>query len=343
MANYISKINVGGTEYEIKDAAARQSITGTLHFKGVTTTPITNGGTQVPTDIYGTNATTSSIALGDFVIYSKGEYIWAPGAGKGTATTTYCWTLLDYQNAYGSLASKNSASGTTASNGEHTHTIAANTVLTGVTGASTTASATYTPAGSVSSNLSNATAAAQAITLNGGSTGKLQTATYTPTSSTIQVIESVGSVPSLTTEDASVVTGVSNANKCTASVTNEILTISFSDATVTKGTVKQVSKWAAGSTPTKKSQSVITAAGSITYATGKTTADGTTFGTGVAIALHSGATAKASNVSGTVSSTFKGTQATISTTFTPLLTPTKNTAVITTSSNGAHTHTVTVS
>ena len=41
----ISKINLGGTVYNIKDSVARNAIVNTLKFKGITTVAITNEGT----------------------------------------------------------------------------------------------------------------------------------------------------------------------------------------------------------------------------------------------------------------------------------------------------------
>lgn len=336
----ISKISVGGTQYDIKDATARQLVTNTLHFRGVTTTAVTNGGTQIPTDIYGASATVANITVGDMIIYGKGEYIWAKSDGNGAVSDTGHWILIDALNAYGSLASKNAISVNSVD--AHTHSIGANKVVVAVAGASTTASVDYTPAGSVSSSLSNATAAAQSITLNGGLTGKLQTATYTPSTTSISIIDSVGSVPSLTKNDKTVVTSITNVNKFIASVSGEVLTLSASDPAITTSTATQITAWTAGSVPTKKSVTVATG-GSITYATGKTTADGKTFGTAVAIALHSGASAASSTVTGTVSSTFTGTKASISHTFTPKVNATLNAAAISTTSAGDHSHAVSYS
>ena len=66
----ISKINLGGTVYNIKDSVARDAIVNTLKFKGITTVAITNEGTQVPTDIYGEKATAANIRVGDLVACS---------------------------------------------------------------------------------------------------------------------------------------------------------------------------------------------------------------------------------------------------------------------------------
>ena len=65
----------------------------------------------MPTDIYGDKATTADIRVGDLVVYGKAEYVWIDK--KSGETTTKQWCMLDALNAYGKLASKDSASGTT--------------------------------------------------------------------------------------------------------------------------------------------------------------------------------------------------------------------------------------
>ena len=89
-----------GSEYNIKDAWARQAIEGLgnpTHFLGESTTAITDGGTQKPT--IGGNVVNPN--GGDIVVYSNGEFIWS-----GTA-----WIELGDLSGLGSLAYKNSASG----------------------------------------------------------------------------------------------------------------------------------------------------------------------------------------------------------------------------------------
>lgn len=78
----ISKIKVGSTSYDIKDASARSSITslqnavnsleGGQYFLGVTTTAITDGDTTATVSINGENKTAVN---GNIVIYGNKEFI----------------------------------------------------------------------------------------------------------------------------------------------------------------------------------------------------------------------------------------------------------------------------
>lgn len=204
----ISKINLGGTVYNIKDSVARDAIVNTLKFKGITTTAITEGGTQVPTDIYGDKATAADIRVGDLVVYGKAEYVWIEK--KSGETTTKQWCMLDALNAYGKLASKDSASGTTSTQANHHHTVAVPTWV----GTATTLTGEYTPVGAVALTAAadgvktSGTVSAPTITLAGGSTSKLKTSTAKAVIGTGKAVTSVALTnPALTTGTATFVTG----------------------------------------------------------------------------------------------------------------------------------------
>lgn len=204
----ISKINLGGTVYNIKDSVARNAIVNTLKFKGITTVALTNEGTQVPTDIYGPKATVADIRVGDLVVHDKAEYVWIEK--KSGETSTKQWCLLDALNAYGKLASKDSASGTTSSNGAHHHTVAVPTYV----GTATTFTGEFKPAGGVILTAAadgvktTGTVSAPTITLDGGSTSKLKTATANAVTGTGKAVTSVSlKNPTLTTGTATFVTG----------------------------------------------------------------------------------------------------------------------------------------
>lgn len=204
----ISKINLGGTVYNIKDSVARDAIVNTLKFKGITTVALTNEGTQVPTDIYGDKATVADIRVGDLVVYGKAEYVWIEK--KSGETSTKQWCLLDALNAYGKLASKDSASGTTSTDGTHKHTVAVPTYV----GTATTFTGEFTPAGGVTLTAAadgvktTGTVSAPTITLDGGSTSKLKTATAKGVTGTGKAVTSVSLTnPTLTTGTATFVTG----------------------------------------------------------------------------------------------------------------------------------------
>lgn len=211
----ISKIHLGTVDYNIKDASARASISqiqsaivNTLKFKGITTVAITNEGTQVPTDIYGAKATVADIRVGDLVVYDKAEYVWIEK--KSAETSTKQWCLLDALNAYGKLASKDKAEGTTSSNGTHNHTVAVPTYV----GTATTFTGQFTPAGGVTLTAAadgiktTGTVSAPTITLAGGSTSKMKTATAKAVTGTGKAVTSVLLTnPTLTTGTATFVTG----------------------------------------------------------------------------------------------------------------------------------------
>lgn len=204
----ISKINLGGTVYDIKDSVARDAIVNTLKFKGITTVALTNEGTQVPTDIYGPKATAADIRVGDLVVHDEAEYVWIEK--KSGETSTKQWCLLDALNAYGNLASKNSAEGTTSSNGTHKHSVTVPTY----TGAASNFSGKYTPAGTVTLTAAadgvktSGTVSAPTIKLSGGDTSKLKTATAKAVTGTGKAVTSVSLTnPALTTGTATFVTG----------------------------------------------------------------------------------------------------------------------------------------
>lgn len=206
----ISKINLGGTVYNIKDSVARDAIVNTLKFKGITTIALTNEGTQVPTDIYGPKATAADIRVGDLVVYGKAEYVWVEKktGEESNVKKTYYWCLLDALNAYGALASKSTI--TINQGGVHHHTVAVPTWV----GTATVSKVDYTPAGGVTLAAdadgvkTTGTVSAPTISLSGGGTSKLKTSTAKGVTGTGKAITSVALTnPKLTTGTATFVTG----------------------------------------------------------------------------------------------------------------------------------------
>lgn len=162
----------------------------------------------MPTDIYGDKATAADIRVGDLVVYGKAEYVWIEK--KTGETTTKQWCMLDALNAYGKLASKDSASGTTLDNGTHKHTVAVPTWI----GTATTFTGEFTPTGGVTLTAAAdgvktaGTVSAPTITLAGGSTSKMKTATAKAVTGTGKAVTSVALTnPALTTGTATFVTG----------------------------------------------------------------------------------------------------------------------------------------
>ena len=129
----ISKITLPtGTTYDIKDATAREEIAtivggNVVRFIGVSTTEITDGGSQTPT-IAGWSDT---VKAGDICFYGAAEFIWGNDSK---------WHETGDLSSLGSLAYKNSASGTITPSGSVSATFS---------GTNTSFSGSYTPQGTV--------------------------------------------------------------------------------------------------------------------------------------------------------------------------------------------------
>lgn len=156
--SYISKITLpSGTTYVLKDAWARnqiETITGTaaLTFKGVSSSPLVDGGTATPT-LDGTVVPITDLGRGDIYFYGNSEYIWGPNPNyvEGGSTPENVWHELGNLSGLGGLAYKNSASTPYQPTGsvEINITTSAKTYAVSATTVSGTAPATYTPGGSV--------------------------------------------------------------------------------------------------------------------------------------------------------------------------------------------------
>lgn len=114
---YLSKLTIGGNQYDLKDAEARadildikSSITGAMHWAGYTTTALTDGATTNPIVIDEESYTAKA---GDVVAYDNGtkemEY-----AFNGTK-----WQELGSTGSIKALAFKDSASGDVACAGSN--------------------------------------------------------------------------------------------------------------------------------------------------------------------------------------------------------------------------------
>ena len=197
----ISKIKLpSGTEYDIKDAVARaaiEAITGgdAVVFIGVSSTAITDGGTQVPTIAGSDIDSISDLRAGDIVFYKAAnepnkEFIW-----DGSK-----WQMFDAAGTLGALAYKDDVSASytpagtvsqpTFTGSSSTVTITATDNTSGnyqpkgtvsqptFTGSSLTSTGSFTPEGSVTVS-TNATTnkTATVAPANSGD------ATYTPAGS----------------------------------------------------------------------------------------------------------------------------------------------------------------
>lgn len=136
-----------GSKVYVKDEVAREAIAGGTHFRGVTTTALTDGANTNPITIGEESYTAVN---GDIVVYGNKEFIFASFDSK--------WHELGDVTNLGALALKDSASGS--------YTPAGTVAFTGsamqstgkftpegsvaFTGGTVQSSGSYTPAGSVS-------------------------------------------------------------------------------------------------------------------------------------------------------------------------------------------------
>lgn len=375
----ISKIKLGNVDYNIKDASARTSIgqiqsaiVNTLKFKGITTTPITNEGTQVPLDIYGEKATVANIRIGDLVVYGKAEYVWVEKKAEEQNPAKQYWCLLDALNAYGKLASKDSAAGTTSTQPNHKHTVAVPTYV----GTATTFNGSCTTAGRVTVSGGAVTIKNHTASLTGEVKKKLVVASATGVGGTAQVVATVSAAAPDVTTGTAVTTRASIASTKTAKAitsatatcdtvvknasynsTSETLALTMgapsvsvnvtgtanclTNVTLNTQDVSDFVKTVKAPKITTTPATVATkAATSFTYATGAVDTAGT--GSAVVTTSNNAATISAHEVTqGTHSALFTGTAVTVSVSGTPKLK--KSTAdALTTSDAGGHSHTVTV-
>ena len=231
----ISKITLpSGNSYDIKDAVARAQIGGAIKIKGTTTTALTDEATTNPIKI---NSADYTAVANDAVFYNKKEFVF-----DGTK-----WHEFGDMSGLGSLATKNSASGTVSVPKSASFTgTAKNVSVSGTTTGSvsvtkstvtvskaTSGTATYTPAGS---NAASSVSGSCAVTPSGTISEGTGTANYTPKGSvaapTISV-KTAGSTTSVTPFGSAGT--LPSATMPTYTVANETLTItagSFSAGTL---------------------------------------------------------------------------------------------------------------
>lgn len=167
----ISKITLpSGTTYDIKDAEARAQIAGLVGgdavvFVGVSSTPLTDGGTEIPT----VDGETTTPATGQLFFYGTQEFIWGPDSK---------WHSLGSLDSLGSLAYKNNASTSytpagTVSQPSFTGSASSVTIT-----ATDNSNGNYQPSGSIS---------APAITIKtAGSTGTINNPTSVTVAKTVE-------------------------------------------------------------------------------------------------------------------------------------------------------------
>ena len=235
----ISKITLpSGSEYNIKDAVAREVLSGAIKIKGTTTTELTDESTTNPIQIDGNNYTASA---NDAVFYNKKEYVF-----DGTK-----WHEFGDMSGLGALATKNSASASYTPSGtvsQPTFTgTQGNVSVSGTTTGSVAISvgsgtANYTPRGTVSQPTFTGNATTSSGTYRPSGVITVTTpgnGNYTPagTVSTPTIkVKTAGS-----TTNVYSITDVGTLPTLTTTVENENLTISFSQGTLpTKGSAQSV-------------------------------------------------------------------------------------------------------
>lgn len=212
----LSKIKLpSGTSYDIKDAVARadietikSSISGGMHYIGVTTTTLFDGAATNPIIIDSKEVTAKS---GDLAIYGKQEFIFSD--------TDNTWHEFGDTGSLKALAFKDTASASYAPSGNITNT---------VTPSTSTVNAKYTPSGTVAI----ATDASGATNYTPAGSVSTPTITVTPSTTTKYVADS-------TTGGGKVTAG--SAASCTfpvfsTSVADETLTLSWTGGSFTANT-----------------------------------------------------------------------------------------------------------
>lgn len=246
MADYISKVQLEGKQYLIKDAEAHDLIAALgepMHFVGVTTTSLSDGSTTTPT-ISGNSSYAPK--KGDVVINGSREYVWDGSAWRefgdlsdlgelgdfahadtGTATFTPDGDVtVTLGNITGSVTTTVGKPSGTISKADFTGTEdtltdeaeVTGTVTSSFVGQNVKSTGTFTPAGTI-----------DAITPEGS-------VAITPVSSQFVTNVTAPTVESSFSGTATQIEASTTANTFTASVKDEILTLTAAAATVT-GTV----------------------------------------------------------------------------------------------------------
>lgn len=256
----ISQITLpSGTTYDIKDATARQAMAGGVTFLGVSSTAVTDGGTEKPT----INSTAVTPSNGDLVVYGDGEFIYGGTYGSGGT-----WAEFGDLSTLGDLAYKDTASGTVAVPNTYTTTVTPTTttkyVASSATGGGTASkstvtvspassgTATYTPAGNISLTINGQETGGDAFTPAG--TVSTPTITVTPSTVTKYVAGSATGGGSVTAGTAASCTLPS----FTATVSGETLTLGWSAGSFSANTPTSVTL------PSFSSQTIATGISSAT-------------------------------------------------------------------------------
>lgn len=183
MADISKIIGINGSTYYLKDAQARSDIadikdamTGGVHTRGVTTTPLTDGA-DTPTVIK-IGGEDYEVQTGDIVFYSNKEFLW----------NGFIWVELGDLTALGDLAYKSSATGS--------YTPAGSVSQPVFTGNEMTSLGSFTPEGSISAPVISVATAGTTTTVNSiTAVGTLPTMTMTVSEETLTFGFDAGTLP----------------------------------------------------------------------------------------------------------------------------------------------------
>ena len=222
-----------GTTYDFKDAAARSdiqdlrnSLTGAMHYIGMSTTTITDGGTQNPT-IDGTVIVMTSSDAGSVCIFDEYEFVW-----NGSK-----WQEFGSIGSLKALAFKDSASGSYTPYGsvsQPTFTGSSSAIAFTITEDS---SGNYTPAGSVAAPTISVETAGTTTTVNSiTDVGTLPAWSATVSGETLTISWSQGTLPTKGS-DTTVKTGDASYEATAPAFTGT--KVQFTGTATASGTVSQ--------------------------------------------------------------------------------------------------------
>lgn len=225
----ISKIQLpSGTTYDIKDETARtliENLTSATRFLGISVTALSDGSTTTRIEIedYGT----VTAAAGDIAIYGTSEFIF-----DGSA-----WHLFGDLSNLGSLAYKNSASGTYTPAGtvsQPTFTGTAKYISASVGTASKSMTGEFTPSGTVSQPTFTGTKVYAHHTFTGSA--NTSTGSFTPAGSVSAPTISVNTAGSTTSiknpTSKTVVTDMAVSDPSSTTATGELVYCAVSGETL---------------------------------------------------------------------------------------------------------------
>ena len=205
----------GSTTYDIKDATAREQIAaitgGYTKFLGVTTTPLEDGDTTNPITINGQSVTAGN---GDIVTYNNKEFIFNGNTG------IEAWQELGDLSALGEMAFADTASGSFTPQGS---------ISGSFSGTSTTSTGKFTPSGSITGT--SFTGASMTSTGTFTASGTVSKPTVTPTSTTVNAVDTTGIATAVTgfNDSTNQVSGSSVTPVYITGVTGETLQFSLAN------------------------------------------------------------------------------------------------------------------